>query len=200
MEGIYISGDSIVEDGAKIYAPAHISGGSHICRGATVNPYSYVENAHVGENTVVYSSTLIGAHVCENCTVGPYAYLRGGAYVGKGCRVGDFVEIKASSLGEGTKVAHLSYVGDAQVGKGVNIGCGAVFCNYDGKVKRKIVVGDNAFIGANCNLVAPVKVGEGAYIAAGTTLCSDLDAGDFAIGRARPHISPGGAFGRYKND
>ena len=199
MEGVFISEDSTVEEGAQIYAPAHILNGSHICKGAKIMPYSYLDGAHVGQNTTVFSSTLICAHVGENCTVGPYAYLRGGARVGNGCRIGDFVEVKSSTLGDGCKAAHLAYIGDAEIGKEVNIGCGAVFCNYDGKVKFKTVVGDRVFVGANCNIIAPVEIAEGAFIAAGTTLSSNLNNGDFCIGRPQIYIKSGGAQGRYKN-
>lgn len=197
--GVYISADSVVDDGAEIYAPAHISGGSHICKGAKIMPFSLITGSYVGENTLVISSTLTETHVCGGCRVGPYACLRGGTYVGEGCRIGDFVEIKSSSLGKNVKAAHLAYVGDAEIGDGVNIGCGAVFCNYDGKVKSKTVIGDNVFIGANCNLIAPLTVGDGAFIAAGTTITGDLDDCDFAIGRVRPQIKPHGARGRYKS-
>ena len=200
MDGIYISPDSVVEDGAEIYAPAHISGGSHICRGARVMPFCILMGTHVGAGTVVFSSTLIGAHVCENCSIGPYAYLREGTYVGNNCRIGDFVEVKASVLGNGTKAAHLAYIGDAEVGNNVNIGCGVVFCNYDGKVKSKTVVGDGAFIGANCNLIAPVTVGNNAFVAAGTTVCEDVPSGDLCIGRLKPYLKKGGAHGRYKSE
>lgn len=198
QEGAFVSGDSVVEPGAVIYAPAHISGNSHICRGAHIMPGCILIGAHVGENTTVISSTLISAHVGADCTIGPYAYLRLNAYVGNRCRVGDFVEIKSSTLGDGTKAAHLAYIGDAEVGKEVNIGCGAVFCNYDGKVKSKTVVKDKVFIGANCNLIAPLEIGEGAFIAAGTTVDGNLDGGDFCIGRSRPYIKKGGAKDRYK--
>lgn len=199
MDGIYVSEDSVVEDGAEIYAPAHISGGSHICQGAIIMPFCTLIGAHVGENTVVFSSTLIKSHVCKNCTIGPYAYLRDESYVGERCRIGDFVEVKASTIGEGTKAAHLAYIGNAEIGRNVNVGCGAVFCNYDGKIKSKTVVKDNVFIGANCNLIAPLVIGSGAYIAAGTTVCADVESGGFCIGRARQSVKPGGAGGRYKN-
>ena len=199
MDGVYISADSIVEEGAQIYAPAHISNGSHICRGACIMPFSILKGTHVGANTVVFSSTLIDANVGENCSVGPYAYLRDGARAGNGCRIGDFVEVKASTIGDGTKAAHLAYIGDADVGQNVNIGCGVVFCNYDGKVKSKTVVGDGAFIGANCNLIAPLTIGNGAFIAAGTTVCADLSDGDLCIGRAKTYVKKNGASGRYKN-
>lgn len=198
-EGVYIEEGCVVEEGAEIYAPVYILGGSHICAGARIMPFSYLSSTHVGANTVVFSSTLISAHIGADCTVGPYAYMRGGATVGDGSRVGDFVEIKSSVLGKGCKAAHLSYIGDAEIGNEVNIGCGVVFCNYDGKVKHRCVVGDRAFIGANCNLIAPVTVGEGAFIAAGTTLTKDLENEDFCIGRQREKVINGGASGRYKN-
>lgn len=196
-DGIYVSEDSVVEDGAEIYAPAHISDGSHVCSGAVIMPFCRLSHAYVCGGARVYSSTIENSFVSANCAVGPYAYLRGGAYVGENCRIGDFVEIKNSRIGDGSKAAHLAYVGDAVVGKGVNIGCGAVFCNYDGKVKSETVVGDGAFIGANCNIVAPVKIGAGAYIAAGTTVTEDVESADFVIGRARQSAKRGGAAGRY---
>lgn len=196
-DGVYIENGCVIESGAKIFAPAHILAGSHVCRGASVMPFCFLSGAYVGEDTVVYSSTLIDAHVGRNCSVGPYAYLRGGATVGDGCRVGDFVEIKSSTLGKGTKAAHLAYIGNAELGERVNVGCGAVFANYDGKCKNKTVVGDGCFIGCNSNLVAPLTLRAGAYVAAGTTLTRDLDEYDFCIGRSREKVIAGGAAGRY---
>ena len=196
---VYIEDGCVIEEGAIIYAPAHISGGAHICRGAVVYPFSFINASHVGENSVVLSSTLISAHIGRNSHVGPYAYLRDGATVGDNCRVGDFVEIKASSFGDGSKAAHHAYIGDAEVGKNVNIGCGVVFCNYDGKFKHKTRVGDGVFIGANCNIVAPLVIEDSAFIAAGTTLTCDIASGDFCIARSREKVLRGGAAGRYKN-
>lgn len=196
-DGVYVEEGCAVESGVKIYAPAYISGGTHLSRGATVMPFCYIERAHVGRGTIVFSSTLIDAHVGENCSVGPYAYLRGGACVGDNCRVGDFVEIKSSSLGESTKAAHLAYIGDAELGKRVNVGCGVVFANYDGVGKHKSTVGDGAFIGCNSNIVAPVSIGGGAYVAAGTTVTQNLGDYDFCIGRTRESVKSGGAEGRY---
>ncbi len=197
-DGVYIEDDCSAERGVKIYAPSHIAAGTHLCRGATVMPYCHLSGAYVGENTVVYSSTIISSKVGKNCTVGPYAYLRGGAEVGDDCRIGDFVEIKCSTLGNGTKAAHLAYIGDAEVGERVNIGCGTVFANYDGVKKHKTVVGNGCFIGCNSNIIAPVSIKDGAYVAAGTTLTRDLAEGDFCIGRAREHTVPNGALGRYE--
>ena len=105
--------------------------------------------------------------------------------MGAGCRVGNFVEIKASSLGEGVKVAHLTYLGDAQIGDRANLGAGTITCNYDGKAKHRTVIGAGAFIGSNAILVAPVTVGEGAYVAAGSVITMDVPAGDLGVGRGR---------------
>ncbi len=198
-KGIYVSPDSVVEEGATIYAPAQILKGTHICRGATVMPFCCLSAAYVGENTTVFSSTLTDSQVGKNCTVGPYAYLRAGTKTGDFCRIGDFAEIKNSVLGNGCRAAHLCYIGDAVLGENVNVGCGVVFANFDGKEKKRTYVGDNVFIGCNSNLVAPLKIGSGAYIAAGTTLTRDLEAGDFCIARPRETVKKGGAAGRYKD-
>lgn len=197
--GVYVELGAVIERGAVLYAPCYISGGCHICSGAYIFPYSYLKDTYVGGNTVVRSSTLISAHVGSDAVIGPYSYLREGADIGDNCRIGDFVEVKASAIGSGTKVAHLAYVGDAEVGSNVNVGCGVVFANYDGKAKHKTTVGDGCFIGCNCNIVAPVTIKDGAYIAAGTTLTHDLEQGDFCIARCKERVKPHGADGRYKN-
>ena len=185
--------------GAVLYGPCIVSGESHICAGAHILPFSHIEDSFVGAGATVRASTVIGSEVGENSSVGPYAYLRGGAKVGRDCRVGDFVEIKNSALGDGSKAAHHAYIGDAVVGAQVNIGCGVVFANYDGKVKARTTVGDHCFIGCNCNIVAPVHIGGGAYIAAGTTVTQNVAERELCIGRARQSAIKDGAEGRYKN-
>ena len=117
--------------------------------------------------------------------VGPFAYIRPGSSVGNCVRVGDFVEIKNSNVSDGTKISHLTYVGDSDVGKNVNFGCGTVTVNYDRAKKYRTVIEDSAFIGCNTNLIAPVRVGEGAYIAAGSTITDDIPAMALSIARAR---------------
>jgi bifunctional UDP-N-acetylglucosamine pyrophosphorylase/glucosamine-1-phosphate N-acetyltransferase len=117
--------------------------------------------------------------------VGPFAYIRPGSIIGNHCRIGDFVEIKNSSIGDRTKVSHLTYVGDADLGSGINVGCGVVFVNYDGREKHRSVVDDGVFIGCNVNIISPVKVGEGAYIAAGGTVTSDVPSGALHVARER---------------
>ena len=192
---------ALVEEGAQIDFTAVIKRGAIIRGGTRVRGNSVVhENAEiaggeifdseVGENTVVRQSYLEGVRVGKDCTVGPFAYLRGGSRVGDNCRIGDFVELKNAKLGNGCKAAHLSYVGDAELGEWVNVGCGVVFANYNGKTKSKTVVGKGCFLGSNSNLIAPVTVADGAYIAAGTTLTQNLNEHDFCIGRCRETIKP----------
>ncbi|MBR2322952.1 MAG: hypothetical protein IKA54_05110 [Clostridia bacterium] len=126
----------------------------------------------------------------KNCTVGPFARLRPNAVIGDGAKIGNFVEVKNSSVGKGCKVSHLAYVGDADLGENCNIGCGAIFVNYDGVNKHRTTVGNGCFIGSNCNVIAPVKIDDGAYVCAGTTITSNLASGDFAIGRVKQVVKP----------
>jgi bifunctional UDP-N-acetylglucosamine pyrophosphorylase/glucosamine-1-phosphate N-acetyltransferase len=196
---VYVGGNVTIEKGACLFAPCRIEGDTRICQGAQVLPFSYIKNCQIHANAVVFSSTLEDTVVGENSRVGPYAYLRNNTVIGKNVRVGDFVEIKNSTLGDNTKCAHLSYIGDAEVGASVNIGCGVVFANYDGKVKRTSVVDDGVFVGCNCNIVAPVHIKRGAYIAAGTTVCHDVGEGDLCVGRCRERVISGGGEGRYGN-
>lgn len=157
------------------------------------------EEVAIGAGTYLGRGCYVerGATIGEKCRIGPFSYLRKGAKIGHGCRVGDFTEVKNAVLGDGSKMAHLSYLGDADVGKNCNIGCGVVFANYDGKGKSRSVVGDGVFIGSNCNLVAPVRLGDRAYVACGGTVTKDLAAGDFCVARSREKIIPDGGRGRF---
>ena len=163
---------------------AVVKGNTVLHDGCVVGSFSYIENSTVGRNTVVKSSRITDSTVGENCTVGPNAHLRNGAHVGNDCRVGNFVEIKNSHLHDGVKAAHLSYIGDAEVGARTNIGCGVIFVNFDGREKHRTTVGDDCFIGCNANLVAPVKLGKNCFVACGTTVDRDVPDGAFAIGRS----------------
>lgn len=162
-----------------------VKGNSVLHDGCVVESFSYLENAEIGEETVVKSSRVCNSVVGKRCTIGPNAHLRDNAHVEDCCRVGNFVEVKNSTLGKGVKASHLSYVGDAVVGSGTNIGCGVVFVNFDGKTKHKTTVGKNCFIGCNANLVAPLKVGDNCFVACGTTVDQDVCDGAFVIGRSR---------------
>ncbi|HOB35594.1 MAG TPA: DapH/DapD/GlmU-related protein, partial [Bacillota bacterium] len=130
------------------------------------------------------------AAIGDNSVVGPFAYIRPGSNIGSAVRVGDFVEIKNSEIGDGTKVPHLAYVGDAKIGSNSNIGCGVITANYDGKKKNPTYIGNNVFVGCNTNLVAPVKIEDGAYIAAGSTITEDVPAQALAIARSRQTVKP----------
>lgn len=194
---VFVDGEAVVERGATLYSPCTIVGKSHICAGAQVLPNTYIRSSHIGGGTSVSASTVSDSRICGDCTIGPYAHIRQDSFIGEGCRIGDFVEIKNSTLGEGCKAAHLSYIGDASVGKRVNVGCGVVFANFDGKVKRGTIVEDNCFIGCNCNIVAPSHIGRGAYIAAATTVCGEVPPAALCIGRVRPKMLEGRGAGRY---
>lgn len=194
---VYIAPTVKIEAGATIRHDVHIMGESVIKSGAVVMPYSNITDSVIGRGSLVTSSTLVSATVGDDTTVGPNAYLRPDAVIGDGCRIGDFVEIKNAKIGDGTKVSHLSYVGDADVGKNVNVGCGVVFVNYDGRNKHRSVVGNDCFIGSNCNLVAPVRLEDNSFVAAGTTLTQNLKSGDFCIGRMRETIKPDRAYKYY---
>lgn len=184
VHSVRIDALSHLERGATV-EPYAMLRESTVESGATVGSFSAIERSRIKSGASVVHSIVRGSEIGENATVGPFAYIREGSVIGAGCRIGDFVEIKKSTLEEGVKAAHLAYVGDATVGARTNIGCGTVFANYDGKVKRATAVGKRVFIGANTNLVAPVTVGDDAYIAAATTVTKDIPAGAFVIGRVR---------------
>ena len=172
---------------------AVVKGNSVLGDGCVIGSFSYIENSTVGANTVVKSSRITNSSVGSNCTVGPNAHLRDNAAVGDDCRVGNFVEIKNSVLHNGVKAAHLSYVGDAEVGARTNIGCGVVFVNFDGQKKHRTTVGEDCFIGCNANLVAPVTLGRNCFVACGTTVDKSMPDGAFSIGRSYLTIKEGRA-------
>ncbi len=158
---------------------------------ATLLPYNYIEGSVIGRASVVRQSNVIDSTVGENTTVGPFATIRQGSHIGSDCRIGNFVEIKNSTIGDGSKVSHLAYVGDATIGVDCNIGCGVVFANYDGKEKHKITVGNRCFIGSNSILIAPLNIADDTYICAGSVITDDTEAGDFVIGRSRATVKKG---------
>ncbi|MDR1042982.1 MAG: UDP-N-acetylglucosamine diphosphorylase [Clostridiales Family XIII bacterium] len=158
---------------------------SKIGDNCTVGQHSRVEGAEIADGVDIMQSVITESAVGEDTSVGPFAYIRPGSRIGAGCRIGDFVEIKNSVIGDGTKVSHLTYVGDSDLGRDINLGCGVVFVNYDGKEKHRSSVGDGAFIGCNVNLIAPVNIEDNAYIAAGTTVTRDVPAGSLSVGRAQ---------------
>lgn len=184
-EQTIVESDVVIAPGVMVYPGNTLQGSTRIGADCVLYPNNRLSNAVVGRGTTIESSVLLNCAVGEETTVGPYAYLRPDTSVGSRCRIGDFVEIKNSSIGDGTKVSHLTYVGDSDLGRDINLGCGVVFVNYDGKVKNRSKVEDHAFIGCNCNLVAPVHVGKNAYLAAGSTVVEDVPEDALFVARSR---------------
>ncbi|MCL1854671.1 MAG: hypothetical protein FWF86_02965 [Clostridia bacterium] len=190
-ERVIIEAEVTIGPGAVIYPDNLLMGRTSVGAGCTLYPGNRLENAVVGQGCAVEHSVLLDCDIGDETSVGPFAYLRPGTVVGSRCRVGDFVEIKNSRVGDHSKISHLTYVGDGELGRNVNLGCGVVFVNYDGKAKRRCVVEDNAFVGCNCNLVAPVTVGRDAYVAAGGTVVEDVPPGSLYVARARGEVKEG---------
>lgn len=184
-KSIYIGADVEIGRDTIIYPGNVIEGNSKIGEEVTLYPNSRISNSIISNNVEIQSSVIIDSEIGEKTTVGPFAYIRPQSIIGKNARIGDFVEIKKSTIGNNTKVSHLTYIGDAEVGEGCNFGCGTVVVNYDGKNKHKTTIGNNSFIGCNTNLVSPVNVGDNSYIAAGSTITNDVNDSELAIARAK---------------
>jgi bifunctional UDP-N-acetylglucosamine pyrophosphorylase/glucosamine-1-phosphate N-acetyltransferase len=176
---------------AEIGPQAQLEGATVIGAGAKVGPGCLLEDTTVGEDAVLLHAVCRQAEIGPRVTVGPFAYLRPGASIAADAHIGTYVELKKSHIGAGAKVPHLTYVGDATVGAGANIGAGTIFANYDGVHKHHTEVGENAFVGSNTVLVAPVTIGDGAYTAAGSAIGEDVSAGDLGIARGHQHNSDG---------
>lgn len=185
LTAAYIDEAVEIGKGTIIYPGVILEGKTVVGENCVIGQNTRAVDSVIGNGTEVQSSVILESKVGNDTKVGPFAYIRPNSAIGNGARVGDFVEIKNSSLGDGTKASHLTYVGDADVGENVNLGCGVVFVNYDGKHKYRSVVKDGAFVGCNVNLVSPVVVEEGAYIAAGTTVTRDVPKEALCIGRTK---------------
>ncbi|MBM5809068.1 MAG: bifunctional UDP-N-acetylglucosamine diphosphorylase/glucosamine-1-phosphate N-acetyltransferase GlmU, partial [Cyanobacteria bacterium M_surface_9_m1_291] len=178
-EGTRFGRDVVVEP------QCHFRGAAVIGEGCRIGPGCLIDNATVGDRVEIVYSVVREARVDADCAIGPYAQLRPGAELAAGCRVGNFVEIKNSTLASGVKVNHLSYIGDADLGANVNVGAGTITANYDGVRKHRTVIGAGSKTGANSVLVAPITLGEGVTVGAGSTLTRDVPSGALALGRAR---------------
>ncbi|MBQ8885141.1 MAG: UDP-N-acetylglucosamine diphosphorylase [Clostridia bacterium] len=183
-DGVYIDATAEIGRGARISHNVTVTGKSVIKNGAVLKPYTVIEDSEVG----------------AFAEVGPFAHLRPNSRLGERVKIGNFMEIKNASLGAGTKAAHLSYIGDADLGEKCNVGCGAVFVNYDGSKKHRTRVGNKCFVGSNVNVVAPVVMSDGSYVAAGSTLTRDLNGGDLCIARERERVLPERAKKYYNPD
>ena len=184
-DSVYIEGNVKISNDTEIRPGVELRGDTVIGSRCVIGRDTVIENSTVGDDTQILKSVILESNVGNGTKIGPFSYIRPGSNVGDKCKVGDFVELKNATFSDGSKAAHLAYIGDADVGKNVNIGCGVIFANYDGKHKHKTEVEDNVFIGSNSNLVAPVHVAEDAYIAAGTTVTKDVEAGALCVGRAK---------------
>lgn len=181
----YIGVDVKIGQDTIIYPNNVIEGNTVIGEDCVLYPNSRISDSTIASGVEIQSSVILESTIGEGTTVGPFAYIRPESNIGNHVRVGDFVEIKKSNIGDNTKVSHLTYIGDAEVGTNCNFGCGTVVVNYDGKKKHKTIIGNNAFIGCNTNLVSPVEVKDNAYTAAGSTITKEVPEGALAVARAK---------------
>jgi bifunctional UDP-N-acetylglucosamine pyrophosphorylase/glucosamine-1-phosphate N-acetyltransferase len=189
-QSTYIEATVKIAPDTIIYPGTLLEGQTSIGEDCHIGPGVRMIDTIVGDSCQIQNAVLLECKVNNNCKIGPFAYLRPGAVLEDNVKIGDFVEIKKSVIGKGSKVPHLSYVGDAFVGEGVNIGCGTITCNYDGKNKHLTKIENGAFIGSNTNLVAPVTVGKNAFIGAGSTINKDVPANALAIAREKQKNIP----------
>ncbi len=191
---LHVGADVRVEPGAVLRPFTILEGRTVVRAEAVVGPFVRLVDVEVGQGAQVLDHCLLRESVVEaGASVGPFSHLRPGSRVGARAKVGNFVELKKTHLGEGSKAQHLSYLGDATVGPDVNIGAGTITCNYDGVRKSPTRIEAGAFVGSDSTLVAPVTVGEGAYVAAGSTITEDVPKDALALGRARQVTKPGWA-------
>ena len=184
-ESVYIEDGVEIGNDTEICQNVTIKSGTKIGSDCVIGSGSMLDRAVIHDGVDVLSSVILESEVDEGTHVGPFAYIRPNCHVGKEVKVGDFVELKNSNIDDGTKISHLTYIGDSDVGKRVNFGCGTVTCNYDGKKKYRTTIGDDCFVGCNTNFVSPINVGDGVYIAAGSTITEDIPENSLSIARAR---------------
>ncbi|HBM80772.1 MAG: bifunctional UDP-N-acetylglucosamine diphosphorylase/glucosamine-1-phosphate N-acetyltransferase GlmU [Clostridiales bacterium] len=188
---VYIDADVSVGMDTIIYPGTVIEGHTKIGEDCIIGPGARIVDSIIRDGVEINHSVVLQSEVKSNTHVGPFAYIRPESVIGENVKIGDFVEVKKSSVGSYTKVSHLTYIGDSEVGENVNFGCGTITVNYDGKKKNKTIIGDNAFIGCNTNLIAPVKVNDDSYIAAGSTITDEVPEGSLAIARERQTVKEG---------
>ena len=186
----HIGPRAVLEPGCTVLPGCLIYGDSVVETESVIGPNALLKSARIGRGCTVNATQVTESSVGAHTTVGPFAYIRPGCRVGEHVRIGDFVELKNSVIGDGTKVSHLTYIGDSDFGRGINVGCGVVTVNYDGKKKYRTTVEDDAFIGCNVNLVSPVRVGRGAYLAAGGTITEEVPEDALVVARARATVKP----------
>ncbi|MDY2959975.1 MAG: DapH/DapD/GlmU-related protein [Hornefia sp.] len=185
INSAYIDEDVKIGKGTFIGPCVTLEEGTVIGDNCRILQNTRIKASEIGNGVEVQSSVILESKIGDNTSVGPFAYIRPGSEVGKNCKVGDFVELKNAVLGDGSKSAHLTYIGDADIGKDTNLGCGVVFVNYDGTSKYRSEVGDGVFIGCNANIVSPIKIEKGAYIAAGSTVTRNVPEDALCVARSK---------------
>ncbi len=197
-DGVVIGRDVVIESGTEIMAGTQLRGNTVIGKDCRIGPNCIIDNCEIKDGVSLNYVQAFESVIEAGVKIGPWVHIRPGSHIMSGVKIGDFVEIKNSTIGEGTAVAHLTYVGDSDVGKKVNFGCGTVTVNYDGIVKSRCEIGDNCFIGCNTNLIAPVKLGKAVYTAAGTTITKDVPDYALAIDRGVVKIKEGYSLRKLK--
>ena len=195
---VEIGSEVVIAPRAVILAGTILRGKTTIGAGCVIGPNTLLEDTVVDAGSTINASQCYGSHIGPNNKIGPFTHVRVGTKTAEGCHLGAYVETKNADFAEGNTVSHLTYIGDSDVGKYCNFGCGTVTCNYDGKDKFRTQIGDYCFIGCNTNLVAPVTVGAGSYIAAGATITKDVPADALAVARAKQENKEGWAKRRRK--
>jgi bifunctional UDP-N-acetylglucosamine pyrophosphorylase/glucosamine-1-phosphate N-acetyltransferase len=196
----YVDLDVTVGADTTLQPGTILQGATTIGSGCSIGPFSQITDSRLGDGVEFRQSVAVLVEIEDGAHVGPFSSLRPGTSMKAKSHAGSFVEMKKSTLGEGAKVAHLTYLGDATIGAGANIGGGTITCNYDGRVKRPTTIGEGAFVGSNNTLVAPVTVGDGAYTAAGSVITEDVPADALALGRARQTTKEDWARKRRESD
>jgi bifunctional UDP-N-acetylglucosamine pyrophosphorylase/glucosamine-1-phosphate N-acetyltransferase len=181
----YVSADAAIGADTVVLPGTTIEGKTIIGSNCSIGPSAFISDSTIGDMVNVKSSYIFDSNIGSEVKIGPFSHIRPGTVLKKGVRVGNFSEVKKSTVNEGSKVNHLTYIGDAEIGKNVNIGAGTITCNYDGMKKHKTTIGDRVFVGSNVNFVAPVKIGSEALIGAGSTITEDVPSKALAIARAR---------------
>jgi len=181
----------------QILYPNHILNNSVIGEGVRLLPSNYIYNSNINNGCEIGFSVIKDSTIGEGCNIGPFTHIREKCVIHQNSRIGNFCEIKNSTIGAFTKISHHAYVGDSIIGENCNIGCGVIFANFDGIKKHTITIGNNVFVGCNCVLIAPLNIADNTYICANTTVTQDTSEGDFVIGRSRAVVKSGKGYNRY---
>ncbi len=185
LDGVMISPLAEIGEGTEIFPNVQIRHGVKIGKNCVIGSGSVIENSTIGNGCIINATQIYQSVLDDHVKIGPFCHVRPNSHLCSGVKIGDFVEVKNSTVGKDTHASHLTYIGDSDVGERVNFGCGTVTVNYDGKKKARTVIGDDAFIGCNTNLIAPVRIGHHGYTAAGSTITDDVPENTLGIARAR---------------